>query len=119
MGARIEGAGTSIIRVEGVRRLHGAAFRVMPDRMEAGTFALSALITGGQVRMDGAVSPYLGALPIKMREPGTQVRHPRGVRGHVALASEGTDIQTYPYPASPRSPGPLSHRLPSRRHSSN
>ena len=102
MGARIEGAGTSIIRVEGVRRLHGAAFRIMPDRMEAGTFALSALITGGQVRMDGAVSPYLGALTNKMREAGAQVTATHEVYEVASrLPLKATDIQTYPYPGFP------------------
>ena len=70
MGARVHGAGTSTIEIEGTPRLHGAAYRIMPDRMEAGTFALAALITGGSVRMDGAVSPYLGALTNKMRSAG-------------------------------------------------
>jgi len=102
MGARISGAGTSIIQVEGVRRLHGAAYRIMPDRMEAGTFALAALITGGKVTMDGAVSPYLGALTNKMREAGAEVTSTRSVyevrATHRLLA---TDIQTYPYPGFP------------------
>jgi len=73
MGARIHGAGTSTIQVEGTRRLHGAVYRVMPDRMEAGTFALGALISGGRVRMDGAVTSCLGALTNKMREAGAEV----------------------------------------------
>lgn len=102
MGARISGAGTSIIQVEGVRRLHGAAYRIMPDRMEAGTFALAALITGGKVTMDGAVSPYLGALTNKMREAGAEVTSTRSVyevRAPRMLLA--TDIQTYPYPGFP------------------
>jgi len=102
MGARIYGAGTNVIRVEGTRRLHGAAFRIMPDRMEAGTFALGALITGGRVSMEGAVSRWLGALTNKMREAGAEViangqvyevRAPKVLRA--------TDIQTYPYPGFP------------------
>lgn len=102
MGARVYGAGTSTIRIEGTPRLHGAAYRIMPDRMEAGTFALAALITGGSVHMDGAVSLCLGALTNKMRSAGAEVidtreryevRSPREIKP--------TDIQTYPYPGFP------------------
>lgn len=102
MGARIYGAGTSVIRVDGVPRLHGAVYRVMPDRMEAGTFALAALITGGRVSMEGAVAQWLGALTGKMQEAGATVT----VRGglYEVQAPEvlrPTDIQTYPYPGFP------------------
>ncbi|MBC7316270.1 MAG: hypothetical protein H5T70_07615, partial [Chloroflexi bacterium] len=101
MGARIYGAGTSVIRVDGVPRLHGAVYRVMPDRMEAGTFALAALITGGRVSMEGAVAQWLGALTGKMQEAGATVT----VRGglYEVQAPEvlrPTDIQTYPYPSA-------------------
>jgi UDP-N-acetylglucosamine 1-carboxyvinyltransferase len=68
MGARVYGAGTSTIRIEGTRRLHGAVYRVMPDRLEVGPFALGALITGGDVTFDGAMSQWLGALTGKLRE---------------------------------------------------
>lgn len=102
MGARISGAGTSTIQVEGTPRLHGAAYRIMPDRMEAGTFALAALVSSGKVVMDGAVSPYLGALTNKMREAGAEViatRQRYEVRAPAKLRA--TDIQTYPYPGFP------------------
>lgn len=102
MGARITGAGTSTIQVEGTRRLHGVSFRVMPDRMEAGTFALGALITRGRVRMDGAVSHCLGALTSKMREAGAEVRADDAVYEVACTRSlVATDIQTYPYPGFP------------------
>ena len=102
MGARIYGAGTNTIRIDGVRRLHGAVYRVMPDRMEAGTFALAALITRGAVSMKGAVSQWLGALTNKMRTAGAHVRAEGDLyqvesRG----AIKATDIQTYPYPGFP------------------
>jgi UDP-N-acetylglucosamine 1-carboxyvinyltransferase len=102
MGARISGAGMSTIQVEGTPRLHGAAYRIMPDRMEAGTYALSALVTGGRVTMDGAVAPYLGALTNKMREAGAQVINTRQVYEVQAPATLlAADIQTYPYPGFP------------------
>jgi UDP-N-acetylglucosamine 1-carboxyvinyltransferase len=102
MGARISGAGTSVIQVDGTHRLHGAAYRVMPDRMEAGTFALGALITGGDVTMDGAVTPYLGALTSKMRDAGAEVEATRErYRVRVTRPLTGVDVQTYPYPGFP------------------
>jgi len=102
LGARIHGAGTGTIQVEGTRQLHGAAYRVMPDRMEAGTFALGALITGGRVSMDGAVSRWLGALTNKMREAGAQVTVAKEVYEVSAPGRlRAVDIQTYPYPGFP------------------
>jgi UDP-N-acetylglucosamine 1-carboxyvinyltransferase len=102
MGARVYGAGAGIIQVEGVERLHGGAFRIMPDRMEAGTFALAAAVTGGNMAMDAAVAPYLGALTSKLQEAGVDVRIDAEhyvVRGSDRL--RGLDIQTFPYPGFP------------------
>ena len=102
LGARIYGAGTGIITVEGVEKLHGGCFRIMPDRLEAGTFALAAAVTRGTVEMDSAVAPYLGALTSKLQEAGVDVRmDPERyvVRGADHL--RGLDIQTFPYPGFP------------------
>ena len=102
LGARIYGAGTGIIQIEGVERLHGGAFRVMPDRLEAGTFALAAAVTGGSVAMDASVAPYLGALTAKLQEAGVDVKIDAQhylVRGSGRL--KGLDIQTFPYPGFP------------------
>jgi UDP-N-acetylglucosamine 1-carboxyvinyltransferase len=102
MGARIYGAGTGIIQVEGVRRLHGAVYRVMPDRLEAGTFAIAAAITKGAVAIQGRVSRYLGALTSKLQELGLTVAAEREtylVEGSQALSP--VDIQTFPYPGFP------------------
>jgi UDP-N-acetylglucosamine 1-carboxyvinyltransferase len=102
MGARIYGAGTGIIQVEGVRRLHGAVYRVMPDRLEAGTFAIGAAITQGAVMIRGRVARYLGALSSKLTETGMAVTAERE-----AYRVEGcgrplpVDIQTFPYPGFP------------------
>ncbi|MHB1354827.1 MAG: UDP-N-acetylglucosamine 1-carboxyvinyltransferase [Anaerolineae bacterium] len=102
MGARISGAGTSTIQIEGTGRLHGACFQVMPDRMVAGTYALGALITGGDVAMTGVVAPYLGALTNKMREAGAEVFiTPNEYRVRYAQPLRAVDIQTYPYPGFP------------------
>ena len=102
LGARIYGAGTGIIQIEGVERLHGGAYRVMPDRLEAGTFALAAAITRGTVAIDAAVAPYLGALTSKLQEAGVDVRIDAEhyvIRGSARL--RGLDIQTFPYPGFP------------------
>lgn len=102
MGARIHGVGTNTIRVEGTRRLHGTVYRIMPDRMEAGTFALGALISGGDVSMSGAVARWLGAVTNKMREAGAQVETDRDrYRVRAPERIKATDIQTYPYPGFP------------------
>lgn len=101
MGARIYGAGTSVIRIDGVRRLHGAAYRVMPDRMEAGTFALGALISGGQVSMQASVARWLGALTGKMRDAGATVTTTDVYRVEAPQILKPADIQTYPYPGFP------------------
>jgi len=102
MGARVHGAGTNTVTIEGTRRLHGAVYRVMPDRMEAGTFALGALITGGKVALRGPVGFWLGALTSKMRDAGAVIESSDDT--YVVSAAkqiEPTDIQTYPYPGFP------------------
>jgi UDP-N-acetylglucosamine 1-carboxyvinyltransferase len=102
MGARIYGAGTNTIRVDGASRLHGAVYRVMPDRMEAGTFALAAVVSGGQVSMDGRVGRWLGALTGKLRDAGADVRVDSDIYEVTApQAIRAVDIQTYPYPGFP------------------
>jgi UDP-N-acetylglucosamine 1-carboxyvinyltransferase len=102
MGARIEGAGTDRIVIEGVARLHGATHRVMPDRIETGTFAAAAAATGGDVTLEGASGETLGAVLDKLREAHVVVDEQPGairVRGNGRL--EGIDIRTAPYPAFP------------------
>ncbi|MFO7918436.1 MAG: UDP-N-acetylglucosamine 1-carboxyvinyltransferase [Anaerolineae bacterium] len=102
MGARIHGVGTNTIQVEGTRRLHGTVYRIMPDRMEAGTFALGALISGGDVSMSGAVARWLGAVTNKMREAGATIEADRNMyRVRAPEGIKATDIQTYPYPGFP------------------
>jgi UDP-N-acetylglucosamine 1-carboxyvinyltransferase len=102
MGARIYGAGTGIIRIEGVRRLHGAVYHVMPDRLEAGTFAIAAAITGGRVTLRSRAARYLGALTSKLLEAGVSVSAEK--EAYLVEAREhlvGIDIQTFPYPGFP------------------
>ena len=70
MGARIEGHGTSRIRIEGVRELHGVAHRIVPDRIEAGTFLCAVTAAGGDVVLRGARAAHLEAVIDKLREAG-------------------------------------------------
>src|SRR5450755_63463 len=70
MGAHIQGAGTQTIRVQGVEKLHGARHRIIPDRIEAGTFLVAAALTGGDLTVTGCDPQHLGALLSKLEECG-------------------------------------------------
>jgi UDP-N-acetylglucosamine 1-carboxyvinyltransferase len=103
MGAKIEGAGTSTIRVQGVTRLHGARHKINPDRIEAGTFLLAGAITGGDLNVDCCEPEHLGSLIAKLEQCG--VRLDVG-KDHIRVRSEGTglkasDITTEEYPGFP------------------
>ena len=74
MGARIEGAGTPTIRVQGVEKLHGARHRIIPDRIEAGTFIVAGALTGGDLLVSGCEPRHLGALLQKLEECGVQIQ---------------------------------------------
>src|SRR5690606_39543527 len=73
MGARIEGAGTDEITIEGVERLHGASHDVIPDRIETGTYLVAAAMTGGEVRLRNARPDLLLAVLEKLREAGAEI----------------------------------------------
>ena len=74
MGAQIEGAGTATIRVKGVSKLNGAKHRVIPDRIEAGTFIIGAAMTGGDVNVSGCDPSHLDALLSKLHEVGIKTK---------------------------------------------
>jgi len=99
MGARIRGGGTHTLEVEGVRELHGVRHRVLPDRLEAGTLALAAATTGGEVELEEAVAAHLDALIWKMREAGACVE---GGDGWLRVSGDGkyraVSAQAVPYP---------------------
>ncbi|MGE5027625.1 MAG: UDP-N-acetylglucosamine 1-carboxyvinyltransferase [Betaproteobacteria bacterium] len=102
MGAKIEGAGSDVITVHGVDRLHGAAYRVMPDRIEAGTFLVAAAATGGKVRLKDARPDILDAVLDKLREAGAKIECDAD---SISLEMEGplksVNVRTAPYPAFP------------------
>ena len=99
MGARIQGAGSHTLEIEGVDALHGTSQRIIPDRIEGGTFAIAAAITGGDVRVCGVEPQHLYSLVSKLRETGVQVDEGEDVlhvRGDGQLAA--VTIQALPYP---------------------
>lgn len=99
MGARIKGAGTNSITIEGVRRLHGASYSVIPDRLEAGTYLIAAAATGGDVLVEQMIPEHIGALLTKLEEAGAQVeRTTDGVRVRAGARHHGVDVDTAPFP---------------------
>ncbi len=103
MGAKIQGAGTDKIVIQGVPRLHGTSYEVLPDRIEAGTYMVAGAITSGHIRIKNTRPQHLDAVTLKLREAGATV----GVgdnwievdmRGRRPIA---VDVRTAPYPAFP------------------
>jgi UDP-N-acetylglucosamine 1-carboxyvinyltransferase len=103
MGAKIEGAGTSTIRVQGVTSLHGARHRINPDRIEAGTFLIAGAITGGDLNIDCCEPAHLGALISKLEQMGVKLDVGKD---NIRVRSGGgplkaADISTEEYPGFP------------------
>jgi UDP-N-acetylglucosamine 1-carboxyvinyltransferase len=102
MGARIEGAGTSMIRVQGVDKLHGARHRINPDRIEAGTFLVAGAITGGDLCVANCNPGHLGAVIAKLEESGARLEISKD---SIRVRSEGnlkaSDVSTEEYPGFP------------------
>jgi UDP-N-acetylglucosamine 1-carboxyvinyltransferase len=102
MGAKVRGAGTGTIRIEGVDQLTGTTHTVIPDRIEAGTFMVAAAITGGNVLVQGAVPEHLSSLIAKMEEMGvTIIEEGNGLRVIGPEKLKAVDIKTMPYPGFP------------------
>lgn len=102
MGAQISGAGTDVIRIRGVERLQGATHRVMPDRVETGTYLCAAAATSGEVRLTGTSTSYLDAVIDKLMDAGCNIvpeRNAIRLKAPPKLAS--VSIRTSPYPAFP------------------
>lgn len=110
MGARVSGAGTDTIRIEGVSRLHGADYRVIPDRIEAGTYMLAGAITGGDVTLENVIPEHLEIPIAKLREAGAEVALLKDasaegrewrIRVRGPQRPRPLDIKTMPYPGFP------------------
>lgn len=102
LGARVEGAGTDTIAVDGVSALSGGRHMIIPDRIEAGTFAVAAAVTGGEVYLEDVIPDHMDAALAKLREAGVDVRISARrilVRGPENL--HAIDIKTGPYPGFP------------------
>ena len=106
MGARISGAGTDVIRIQGVERLHGATHRIMPDRIETGTYLCAAAITGGEIRLTGTSMGYLDSVVDKLMDAGCEISGEKSpqfeaitLRAPKKLTA--VSIRTAPYPAFP------------------
>ncbi|WP_340117475.1 UDP-N-acetylglucosamine 1-carboxyvinyltransferase [Pelagibius sp. 7325] len=103
MGAQIEGLGTDRITVQGVDSLHGAEHSVVPDRIETGTYAMAAAITGGELELIGGRADHLSAVIEVLHEAGISVKEtPRGLKvKRVSGPVKGVDVMTEPYPGFP------------------
>ena len=101
-GARIEGAGTDVLTIEGVRELQGGEHEVIPDRIEAGTFLVAGAMTRGDVTITHCRPAHLEAILMKLREAGAEVSAEKErVRITAPKRLKGTDIRTLPYPGFP------------------
>jgi UDP-N-acetylglucosamine 1-carboxyvinyltransferase len=100
MGARIEGAGESVIRVRGVERLHGAEHTIIADRIETGTFLIAGALTGGDVTVTGCVPEHVRALIAKLGQAGAEVSEPAPgqVRIHARGKLKSVDVTTEEHP---------------------
>jgi UDP-N-acetylglucosamine 1-carboxyvinyltransferase len=102
MGGKISGQGTDVITVEGVSRLHGTAYRVMPDRIETGTFLVAAAATGGEIRLKGTRPDILDSVLSKLAETGAAVDSgPDWLRLRTNGHAKAVSIRTAPYPGFP------------------
>jgi len=102
MGAKIKGLGTDLIKIEGVKKLHGIDYTIIPDRIEAGTYMIAAAITGGDVLIENADPLLLKPLIVKLEEAGVQIELEkdliRVIRPDIVKA---VDIKTLPFPGFP------------------
>ena len=103
MGAKIEGAGTDTITIEGVEKLHGTRYRVLPDRIETGTYLVAAAITGGRIKVKDTDPTLLDAVLVKLKEAGAEIEVGDD---WISLDMKGkrpkaVNVRTAPYPAFP------------------
>ncbi|GAB4272345.1 UDP-N-acetylglucosamine 1-carboxyvinyltransferase [Thermincola ferriacetica] len=102
MGAKVRGAGTDVIRIDGVERLRGGRYSVIPDRIEAGTFMVAAVATDGDLLIDGVITTHIEPLIAKLREAGAEIREEdEKVRVRRRSKLRPIDIKTLPYPGFP------------------
>lgn len=102
MGARISGAGTDIVRIQGVDKLHGARHAIMPDRIETGTYLCAAAVTGGKVRLTRTSAAYLDSVVDKLLDAGCEIVIERdAIQLSAPARLRAVSLRTAPYPAFP------------------
>jgi UDP-N-acetylglucosamine 1-carboxyvinyltransferase len=102
MGANIRGAGTNVIKIEGVERLEGKNYTIIPDRIEAGTYMVAAAMTRGNVYIENAISEHLKPVIAKLKEAGVTIEEEiSGIRVSCDGPIKAIDIKTLPYPGFP------------------
>lgn len=102
MGANIKGAGTDVIRIEGVRRLHGTEYAIIPDQIEAGTFMFAAAVTKGDITVKNVIPKHLESITAKLTEMGCEIEEcDDAVRVVCAKTLDHTQVKTLPYPGFP------------------
>jgi UDP-N-acetylglucosamine 1-carboxyvinyltransferase len=102
MGAKIKGAGTDIIKIEGVKELTSAEHSIIPDRVEAGTFIIIAALTKGDIVIDNIIPEHLEAVIAKVREAGVEVHElDNNLRVTCSKQTRGVDMKTMPFPGFP------------------
>ena len=102
MGAKIRGAGTDVIKIEGVKELSGISYTVIPDRIETGTYLVAGAITGGNVLLENVVPEHLKPVIAKLIECGADItEEPEGLRVIGCERPVASDVKTMPYPGFP------------------
>lgn len=102
MGASVKGAGTDVIRIEGVKNFSGATHSVIPDRIEAGTFMMAAASTGGKITVEDVIPKHLEAITAKIIEIGGKVEvEPESITVEFVSPLVPSDLKTFPYPGFP------------------
>ncbi len=102
MGAKIRGAGTNVIKIEGQPKLVGRDYTIIPDRIEAGTYMVAAAMTQGDVYIENAISEHLKPVIAKLKEAGVTVEEDmNGIRVACDKRTKAVDIKTMPYPGFP------------------
>lgn len=102
MGAKIRGAGTNVIKIEGVPKLTGRDYTIIPDRIEAGTYMVAAAMTRGDVYIENAISEHLKPVIAKLKEAGVTIEEDvNGIRVTCDHRTKSVDIKTMPYPGFP------------------
>ena len=102
MGARVKGAGTNVIKIEGVQSLGSTTHTVIPDRIEAGSFLVAAAITGGNLLLENIIVDHLKPMIAKLEESGVTIyEENNGLRVIGTDHIKAVDIKTLPYPGFP------------------